>query len=81
MNLVCEVGSFLIVFITMPYISRVLGAEGVGIHSYTDSIAQYFNLFGNLGVLIYGQMEIAKCRYDKKLMSKTFYELCSLRAE
>lgn len=31
--------------ITTPYVSRVLGAEGIGIYSYTYSIVSYFLLF------------------------------------
>lgn len=31
--------------ITAPYLSRVVGAEGTGIYSYTYSIAQYFVYF------------------------------------
>lgn len=41
-------------FITAPYISRVLGAEKIGIQSYTASIQQYFLLFASLGTLSYG---------------------------
>ena len=38
----------IIPFITAPYISRVLGAEQVGIYSYTYSIVNYFMLFSLL---------------------------------
>ncbi|MCD8158164.1 MAG: flippase [Clostridiales bacterium] len=79
-NLVYEVFALLTPLITTPYISRVLGAEGVGVYSYTNSIAQYFILFGNLGVATYGQMQIAGCREDRKQTSRVFYELWILRA-
>lgn len=80
LNLVYEIFALLTPLITTPYVSRVLGAEGVGIYSYTNSIAQYFILFGNLGVATYGQMQIAKFREDKREVSKIFYELWILRA-
>ena len=35
-------------FVTAPYISRVLGADGVGVYSYTYSIMTYFTLFAAL---------------------------------
>ena len=35
-------------FITTPYVSRVLGADGIGIYSYTASIMAYFTLFAAL---------------------------------
>lgn len=79
LSLIYEVFSLLTPLITAPYISRVLGAEGVGIFSYTDSIAQYFIMIGNLGIATYGQMEVARCRDDNDKLSRTFFELWILR--
>lgn len=79
-NMAYEIFSLLTPLITTPYISRVLGAEGVGIYSYTYSIALFFVLLGNLGVMTYGQMVIAKCRGDRKETSRAFYELLILRS-
>ena len=78
-NMAYEVLALLTPLITTPYISRVLGADGVGIYSYTYSIAQYFVLLGNLGVMTYGQMVIAACREDREETSRAFYELWVLR--
>ena len=61
--------------ITAPYVSRVLGAEGVGIYSYSQSCIAYFTMFAVLGTNIYGMREIARCRDDKTLYSKTFWEI------
>ena len=58
--------------ITTPYISRVLGAELIGIHSYCYSIATYFVLFIMLGVANYGNRSTARSRNDKKELSKMF---------
>ncbi len=79
-NLIYELFTLLVPLITTPYVSRVLGASGIGEYSYTNSIAQYFILFGNLGVATYGQMKIAACRSEKKEVSKVFYELWILRS-
>ena len=65
--------------ITTPYISRVLGAEAIGIYSYTLSITTYFVLFGSLGVALYGQREIAFVQDDKKNRSKIFFEIVIIR--
>lgn len=78
-NLVYEVFALLVPLITTPYVSRVLGADGVGTYSFTYSIAQYFVIFGNLGVSTYGQMAIAAARNDRKKVSQIFYELWILR--
>ena len=67
---------FLILFIPLvisPYISRVMGVEGVGIYSYTYSVVSYFMLFVLLGVNNYGNRIIAKIRDDKKELARTFW--------
>ena len=44
-------------FITAPYVSRVLGSDGIGIFSYTQSYESFF-----LGTVAYGTREIAQKR-------------------
>lgn len=62
-------------FITAPYIARVIGAEGIGIQSYTQSIQSYFIMFASLGTAIYGSREIARNRDDVRERSKLFWEI------
>lgn len=62
-------------FITAPYLSRVLGASGIGIFSYSYSIATYFVYFAVLGLNIYGNRTIAIVRNDSSKLSKTFSEI------
>ena len=61
--------------ITEPYIARVLGADGVGIASYSNSIMVFFTMFAALGTVGYGTREIALHRDDKKEASKLFWEI------
>ena len=61
--------------VTAPYVSRVLGAEGTGIFSYTSSIQAYFTLFAALGTGVYGVREIARKRNNKKQYSTLFWEI------
>ena len=65
-NLIYQMLTILLPLITTPYLSRVLGAEAIGIYGYTISIVTYFILFGTLGVSMYGQREIAYKAEDKK---------------
>ena len=58
-NLSFQIFSIIVPLITTPYISRVLGAEMIGIYSYTLSISTYFIVAGSLGFPLYGQREIA----------------------
>ena len=63
--------------ITAPFISRVLGAEPLGIMSYTGSVVNYFVLFAMMGLSSYGTRSIAVVK-DKKserdnVFSQIFY--------
>ncbi|MCI8362664.1 MAG: flippase [Clostridia bacterium] len=78
-NLIYQILIIILPLITTPYISRVLGAENIGIYSYTISIVTYFILFGSLGIAMYGQREIAYLQDNKQKYSKTFWEILILR--
>lgn len=62
--------------ITAPYIARTLGAESVGIYSYTYSVAQYFLLFAMLGISTHGNRCVASVKNDRDKLSNTF---CSIK--
>ncbi len=79
-NLSYQILVLIIPLITTPYLSRVLGAENIGIYSYTLSIATYFVLFGSLGIAMYGQREIAYLQDKEEERSKAFFEILIIRA-
>lgn len=55
-----EILTLLLPFITIPYISRVLGTEGIGLYSYSYAVASYFITFANLAFIpIYGAKGVA----------------------
>ena len=74
-NLLYQIFAMIIPLITAPYISRILGAKGVGIFGYTTSITTYFILLGTIGIATYGQREIAYVQNDVKKRSQVFWEL------
>lgn len=78
-NLAYQILIIILPIITTPYLSRVLGAENIGIYSYTLSIVTYFILFGSLGISMYAQREIAYVQDDKHKRSKIFWEILILR--
>ena len=78
-NLSYQILVIIIPLITTPYISRVLGAENIGIYSYTLSISAFFILFGSLGIALYGKREIAYHQKNKEEYSKIFWEILILR--
>lgn len=49
-NLGYQIFILIIPLITAPYLSRVLGVEGIGTYSYVSSVAYYFFLFITLGL-------------------------------
>lgn len=61
--------------VTVPYVSRVLGAQGVGINDYTNAVVTFFLLFGQIGVATYGNREIAYHRDNKYERTKIFWEI------
>lgn len=61
--------------ITAPYVTRVLGAKGLGVYSKSQALAHYFLLFAMLGVNNYGNRAIARVRDDRHELSKTFWEI------
>lgn len=78
-NIIYQILNLCLPIFTVPYISRTLGVEKSGIYSYTYSIVNYFMIFGMLGISNYGNRKIAKCRDNKKELSKEFISLYALQ--
>lgn len=78
-NVSYQVFILLVPLVTTPYISRVLGSGGVGINAYTNSIIQYFILFGSIGISTYGNRQIAYSRGNARDVSQDFWEISILR--
>jgi Membrane protein involved in the export of O-antigen and teichoic acid len=78
-NVIYQITILIIPLVTVPYVSRVLGASGIGINAYTNSIIQYFILFGTIGVALYGNRTIAYVRDDKEELSKNFWGIVFLK--
>ncbi len=69
LNTLRNVLNMLFPLITFPYVSRVLGANGLGIYNFSNSIISYFILLSGLGISTYAIREGAKYREDKKNIS------------
>lgn len=78
-NLIYQMLTIILPIITTPYLSRVLGAEKIGVYGFTVSIVTYFTLIGALGISKYGQREIAYVQDDRNKQSKIFWELNLIR--
>ncbi len=78
-NVVYQLLLIVLPLITTPYVSRVLGVDGVGTYSYTYTIARYFVYFAMLGVQNYGNRSIAAVREDPEALSRTFWQIYGLQ--
>ncbi len=78
-NVLLQLISLLLPFITTPYVARALTPAGVGTYSYISSIATNFSLLAALGTSSYGLRELARCRDDRYRSVRLFRELSLLR--
>ena len=74
-NLAYKILTLIVPLITTPYLSRVLGAEGIGIFHYCMSIVTYFTYAGNLGTPLYGKREIAAVRDNREQRNQLFSDI------
>ena len=79
-NIAYQVLAIVLPFVTAPYLSRVLGADGVGVYSYSNSVASYFLLFAMLGMANHGNRTIAATYKDKVSLGRSFINNYAIQA-
>jgi O-antigen/teichoic acid export membrane protein len=70
-----SVSQILFPLIIYPYTFKILEPEGIGLVSFAESLTQYLISFAAIGIPVYGVIETAKVRHDKKKLEKLFTEL------
>ncbi len=78
-NLAYQMMSLLLPIITTPYLSRRLGAEGVGTYQYVYTIVSYFTMCCILGIENYGSRECAAVRDDSRKLAQKFREIYTVQ--
>lgn len=78
-NLFYQILAIILPFITAPYLSRVIGASGVGLYSFSHSIALNFTYITLLGLTNYGNRAIAAVQNDVEKRSKLFCEIYAMQ--
>ncbi len=71
-NMAYRLFSVLLPLVTAPWLSRVVGREGVGLYGYAWAISYTFCLVGMLGLENYGPRAIAQVRDDQPTLNRTF---------
>ena len=74
-NLIQQVLLVISPFITIPFLSRSLGAEGIGTYSYAFALTNYFTLIATLGCDVYGRREISYVKNSLENRSKKFWSI------
>lgn len=78
-NVLYQMLVFIAPLVTAPYLTRILGAERLGISNYVLTIATVFGTIGLLGTQNYAIREIAYVKDSPEKLEKTFYEIFVLR--
>jgi O-antigen/teichoic acid export membrane protein len=77
-NLLLTLANLLFPILSFPYVSRVLGPEGIGKVQFAFSFSQYFAMIAGFGIPIYGMKEIARYKNDFEGRSRVFTELTTI---
>ncbi len=72
------VSTYIMGFITFPYISRVFGVEKLGLVNFVDNTVNYFLLFATMGISLLGVREIATVKNSREECSKVFSSILGL---
>ena len=72
---ILTVAGYVFPLLTFPYVTRVLGAEGIGNYDFSVSIVNYFIVFSCLGIDTIGIREIAKAKDNRDEMSRIYSNL------
>lgn len=78
LNVIQNICKILFPLLTIPYASRVLGADNYGKVSYGNSIVRYFILFAALGVSTYSQREAPSFRDDPEKINTFANEIFTI---
>lgn len=73
-----QIINMIIPFLTIPYISRVLIPEDLGLYQYTQNVVTYFSLTAELGFQFYGQKLIVGSR-NKEEEEIIFFKILKLK--
>lgn len=74
-NLIQQILLVISPVITIPFLSRSLGADGIGQYSYAYALTSFFALIATLGCDIYGRREISYVKDNKEERSKKFWNI------
>lgn len=78
-NSIYQIMMLVVPLITTPYLTRTIGADGIGTYSYNYTVTNYFAMFVLLGLENYGNREIAKHKNSGEELCYTFSSIYGLQ--
>lgn len=69
---VLQGANYILPFLVLPYLVRILGVEKYGLVVFAQALAQYFILFTDFGFDLSATRNISVCREDKKQVNEIF---------
>ncbi len=78
MNTIIQGSAYILPLIVNPYVSGILGPEGMGKVSFVTAVLSYFTILAVLGVPTYGVREVSKVKGDREKVSRTVYEILNI---
>lgn len=75
---ILTLSTYLVPLMVFPYVSRILGPEGIGSIDVVESVINYSILFSMMGLSTLGIREIAKAKDNPEMLRQTFVDLFSL---
>lgn len=78
MNAILTLSSVVFPLITLPYVTRVLGADGVGRVYFASSVIAFFAIFAEIGIPVYGIRACARVSDDREKLSQTACEILTV---
>lgn len=78
-NLSYQIFSIILPFLSIPYLTKVISQDLIGINTIANATCAYFVLFGILGVNTYGSREIAKYQQNTERRSVVFFQIYAVQ--
>lgn len=71
--------NYILPFITLPYLARVLTVEGYGVYIFSQSLIQYFIILVDYGFDLSGTREVSINRNNPKKLSEIFSSILVIK--
>ena len=78
-NLSYQIFSIILPVISIPYLTRVINQDLLGMKTLASAICSYFVLAGTLGINTFGAREIAKKQSNSETRSVAFFKICLIQ--